>query len=497
MASQFAVTTVLCLVALVCLSNAIRIERMNGVDHRSTYGSSLNFKTKSNAQKDNEKNGYKARSINSQSSVATTDPVIVDAPEQKDNADCCCCHDTPAPAPAPAPAPCPEGEPCPAPDSADLRLVMPVSALDLFDFASTADGVCPSGWTCSGDASKETVRGKDAITFGGVKDDGQGSAKSNAFQLPTGIDRVVISRAGGADSPSGFRIKDSNDDSELCGAFNGDDRNEFEDDVCASLSAYAGRSVYIEIDDDTSGDWGKVWVADIRFQNSAGEPLVPFDQGDGTGDEKAKAEVEAEDEEEDAEEEENGVEEAKKEGDAVKEAKIEAIEEAEEEAIEEAEEEAIEEAEEEAEEEEAKVITPDEAEKVEQKAADSLPWWQKMLNTKKAEIKARSVIASNGTVAEASSVAGETVELGGGSPAEAGAAAGAAAIAERASPMETGTMAAGATSHAGGSASVVAEAAGEATQAASGDPAEAGAAAGAAAIAERASPMEAGTMAAG
>merc|ERR1740130_1330828 len=85
MASQFAVTTVLCLVALVCLSNAIRVERMNGVDHRSTYGSSLNFKTKSNAQKDNEKNGYKskARSINSQSSVATTDPVIVDAPEQK------------------------------------------------------------------------------------------------------------------------------------------------------------------------------------------------------------------------------------------------------------------------------------------------------------------------------------------------------------------------------------------------------------------------------
>merc|ERR1740133_455773 len=169
MASRFAVT-VLSLVALVCLSNAIHVERMNVVDHRSTYGShdssldkdkwenvNSNFKTKYNAVKDYEQKGYesKASSINSKSNVATSVPVIVDAPE-KDNADCCCCHDTPAPATAPAPAPAPAAEKVTEKGEAPKTEVAPVvPEMEAEEGEGEGDDVIPEMETEEGEDENE------------------------------------------------------------------------------------------------------------------------------------------------------------------------------------------------------------------------------------------------------------------------------------------------------------------------------------------------------
>ena len=145
----------------------------------------------------------------------------------------------------------------------------------LFTFESTDVGACPFGWTCTGEAEKVmNGGGASFIGFGGESDNGVGTATSAAFVLPNGIDRVVLSRAGGADGESGFRIKASADDSELCRAHNGADTNTFFDDQCEGLSAHGGKSVYILIEDRTTSGWGKVWVNNIRFQNEAGGSLT-------------------------------------------------------------------------------------------------------------------------------------------------------------------------------------------------------------------------------
>ena len=123
------------------------------------------------------------------------------------------------------------------------------------------------------------------FTFGGTLDAGTGEARSAAFFLPYGIELAVWSRAGGADnSLGGFRIKVSADDEVaryddevLCNGPDDDDggtnTNNFYEVEC-NLAAHEGKKVYILIEDKHTEGWGKVWVANITFQNEAGGLLL-------------------------------------------------------------------------------------------------------------------------------------------------------------------------------------------------------------------------------
>ena len=113
------------------------------------------------------------------------------------------------------------------------------------------------------------------LTVGGTFATGTGEARSAVFVLPYGIERAVWSRAGGADnSLGGFRIKASADDEVLCRRpDDGTDTNNFYEAQC-NLTAHAGKKVYILIEDKHTSGWGRVWVANITFQNEAGGLLL-------------------------------------------------------------------------------------------------------------------------------------------------------------------------------------------------------------------------------
>lgn len=134
---------------------------------------------------------------------------------------------------------------------------------------------CPVGWTCTGNAGIADIGADQFLSFGPTND-GVGVARSPTLSLPRAIERVVISRAGGADGGSGFFIRSSVNGNTLCSATNVPGTDSFSDDTgCSGLSAYAGMHVYIEVIDTSSS--GDVRVRNIRFQDASGVALTDCD----------------------------------------------------------------------------------------------------------------------------------------------------------------------------------------------------------------------------
>ena len=155
-----------------------------------------------------------------------------------------------------------------------------------FSFDDSPWGVCPQGWTCSGDATKQEkgygleqyechgVVGAGYFHFGG--DQSEGEANSNIFQVPATATTLSWMRAGGANSPSGFYLKKAADGAVLCEKTNGADTDTLFSESC-DVSNVAGQSVFINIKDTKSNNWGKVYVDDIKFTDESGnEVSIPI-----------------------------------------------------------------------------------------------------------------------------------------------------------------------------------------------------------------------------
>ena len=108
-------------------------------------------------------------------------------------------------------------------------------------------------------------------------DQTKGLATSNAFVLPADVMSLRFVRSGGADSPSGLYVKLADSFQVIALSRDGantDDMFEVE----LPLSAYAGKSVYIEVMDLQESSWGKVAIDNIRLiaGPSPPPPLPPL-----------------------------------------------------------------------------------------------------------------------------------------------------------------------------------------------------------------------------
>ena len=148
-----------------------------------------------------------------------------------------------------------------------------------FDFETDATGSCPQGWTCTGSAAVQSLGSLDSgcpVSSGhnGAHvlsvgcDQTKGLATSNAFVLPADVMSLRFVRSGGADSPSGLYVKLADSFQVIALSRDGantDDMFEVE----LPLSAYAGKSVYIEVMDLQESSWGKVAIGNIRSRSAS------------------------------------------------------------------------------------------------------------------------------------------------------------------------------------------------------------------------------------
>ena len=153
-----------------------------------------------------------------------------------------------------------------------------------FDFEDGSTGFCPDNWICTGSAVIAATPGCVAASNkSGLQyleagcDSTLGTAKSQNFVLPFGIDHVRALRAGGADAStgSGWFVKKVSDDSILCSAQNGTNTDTFFNDDCTDLVSDAGTSVYIYVIDNVNSGWGKTYLDNIRLMDSDDSILSP------------------------------------------------------------------------------------------------------------------------------------------------------------------------------------------------------------------------------
>src|ERR1035437_4257966 len=164
-----------------------------------------------------------------------------------------------------------------------------------FDFETGSVGSCPTNWTCTGDAViASSSDGQGCAVAGNINgsqylkascDGTMGTATSQAFTLPSGIDHLRALRAGGADAGtgSGWFVKRVSDGTTLCSAQNGTDSDTFFTDDCTGLSSYVGTSVYIYVIDNQNSGWGKVYLDNIRLMDASNNVLSLPSGADGTG----------------------------------------------------------------------------------------------------------------------------------------------------------------------------------------------------------------------
>lgn len=155
------------------------------------------------------------------------------------------------------------------------------------DFENGSVSSCPTGWTCTGDAVIASASDGQGCAISGNINGNQylkagcdatiGTAQSQNFTLPSGIDHIRALRAGGADpsSGSGWFVKRVSDNSILCSAQNGTDSDSFFTDDCTGLSGYAGISVYIYVIDNQNSGWGKTYLDNIRLMDFGNNSLSP------------------------------------------------------------------------------------------------------------------------------------------------------------------------------------------------------------------------------
>ncbi len=152
-----------------------------------------------------------------------------------------------------------------------------------FNFENSTVGSCPTGWVCDGDAvtvsAIPVTCGGAAGNIEGVNylkvacDATVGSTNSSNFVLPTSIDRMEFTRAGGANSPSGVYLKYSSNNTIIASSLTGTDTNVLFPDEIASLSDYAGVEVSVYTLDATTGGWGKVYLDNFTFWDSSDNKL--------------------------------------------------------------------------------------------------------------------------------------------------------------------------------------------------------------------------------
>jgi len=148
---------------------------------------------------------------------------------------------------------------------------------------------CAKGWTCEGHAEMARFHDgyrvvnsqKDLSTYGKYHfsmggNGGLGKMTSAPFQLPATAVKAVFWRSGGADAPSGLKIKTASDNTVICTAEDGTNTGQWLLNEC-EFSGYEGtRRVYIVMEDlMEKKSWGNVFIDDIRFQNAAGEVVAP------------------------------------------------------------------------------------------------------------------------------------------------------------------------------------------------------------------------------
>jgi hypothetical protein len=146
------------------------------------------------------------------------------------------------------------------------------------DGESSLVNECPLGWTCSGACTtrlgNSNLEQQGANYFFCGYNAETGTMVSDAFNLPEAVSDVRILRCGGANSPSGFRVRRVSDDEVLCAAQTGTNTDIMFEDTCALDLDQSGERVYLEITDQSTGGWGKTWVDNIRVgSTTAGQSL--------------------------------------------------------------------------------------------------------------------------------------------------------------------------------------------------------------------------------
>ena len=92
--------------------------------------------------------------------------------------------------------------------------------------------------------------------------------------MPGAVAMSVLRTGGAHRSGSGLFLKRSSDDSEICKwSGNPNGFNFQKDTFCQVLSSYSGGQVYLFAKDNQKSGWGKVYLDDIQFLDSAGKKL--------------------------------------------------------------------------------------------------------------------------------------------------------------------------------------------------------------------------------
>lgn len=130
-----------------------------------------------------------------------------------------------------------------------------------------------SGWNFSGDmrilshnqgfcggSRAKNIEGNYFLASG---DKCVGYVRSKSFIIPDNADYFTFLRAGGADAPSGFYVRRTSDGSVICQDNWGKNTNNLTLRICRNLKNFIGENAYIEIRDDQSSGWGKVYIDNI------------------------------------------------------------------------------------------------------------------------------------------------------------------------------------------------------------------------------------------
>ena len=144
------------------------------------------------------------------------------------------------------------------------------------------DGECPSGWTCEGDAAVKSWPGSSnhqclcnlapcsegaCGQFLYVGDDRTtGSMTSDYFPVPSNAVDMIWQRAGGAEN-GGVKVEDVGGNA-ICEVTGGTNTNTVFQESC-DLAAYAGQCIRLRAWNEQQSGWGKVFLNNFQFRDSA------------------------------------------------------------------------------------------------------------------------------------------------------------------------------------------------------------------------------------